>query len=53
MFFAPASNGAFFSIPLCQQCDYTFNVRLHFCGIAIGELPARAVLPEFEHLFIA
>ncbi len=32
------------SIPLCQQCDYTFNIRLHFRRLAIGKLLAHPML---------
>jgi len=37
------------AVPLRQQADETFYVRLHFAGGAQAEFLSRAALPEFEH----
>ena len=38
------------AVPLRQQADETFYVRLHFAGGAQAEFLSRAALPEFEDL---
>jgi len=37
------------SVPLRQQADEAFDIRLHFAGDAQAEFLSRAALPEFEH----
>ncbi len=36
-------------VPLRQQADEPFDVRLHFTGAPQAEFLSRAALPEFEH----
>jgi hypothetical protein len=36
-------------VPLRQQADDPFYVRLYFSGASQTEFPSRAALPEFEH----
>jgi hypothetical protein len=41
------------AVPLRQQADETFYVRLHFAGDGQAEFPSRAALPEFENFAVA
>ena len=41
------------ALPLRQQTDETFYVRLHFACAGQAEFPSRAALPEFEDFAVA